>query len=333
MKLMKKVLVLALAAATILMAACNNGNGGEPSIEYVAPTLPESKGTDPFTSLETLTSANSTSRRYLVDTTKKMLTEQSLATDGKTWSPTAEYSYSYDGTVTPPTITGRLEAQYNKEGTRLTPADELAAYEAEAKKNLELYFDTISAITDPTARQTKIDADINKLIGLSLTAEDFTPAKKDATVETMWNSKFYQDSLKEQKQLTAKQLAMTPTYAVTLTGQSGTTAKLAVEGQYNSSLQWYEQQAGSFSYTSTDDTIRASFSKGSGNIYYRSSDTSYNSSAFTASSIICKSNRSNETKTFTYKITGSGKDTVVTITVDDSQNIECKWQPSTTIGQ
>ena len=148
MKLMKKVLVLALAAATILMVACDNGNGGGGTSSsgadgngggtstggdtFVLPTLPPNKGTDPFAGLETLTIYDDV--RYQVDTTKKVLTEE-RSEGGTTWSKSAEYSYSFDGTATPPTITGRIEALYEK-GTRVTPAEALATDEAEFLKKI-----------------------------------------------------------------------------------------------------------------------------------------------------------------------------------------------------
>lgn len=333
MKVMKKVLVLALAAATIMLAACNNGNGGEPSDVFVAPTLPESKGTDPFAGLETLTPAYDTTRRYLVDTEKKVLTEQSLADDGTTWNPTAEYRYSYDGTVNPPTVTGRIEAQYEK-GKRLTPTEELAAYEAEFKtgftQGFEEMFDQLSGL-DATTKEIQL-AKLNEQYGLTLTVADLAADKKGATLEKVWNSKTVQDMLKEQQDTLKKMFSMTPTYSVTLTEKSGTTAKLAVEGQYDSTLAWYEQQSGSFENNSSGNTIDASFNNGFGYIYIMSSSISYNSSAFTANSITCTFN-GNETKTFSYTTTGSGKDTVVTITVDDGTKVECTWQPSTIIGQ
>ena len=165
MKLMKKVLVLALVAATILMVACDNGNGGggtgssgadgngggtntgapnQPpnsgTDTFVPPTLPESKGTDPFAGLKTLTTDSNV--RYQVDTTKKVLTEERSKDDGTPWSTSAEYSYSYDGTANPPTVTGRIEAQY-EEGKRFTPAAALAAFEAEFKADFTLGFEEI----------------------------------------------------------------------------------------------------------------------------------------------------------------------------------------------
>ena len=282
MKLMKKVLVLALAAATILMVACDNGNGGggtsSSGVESGgggtgssgadgngggtntgAPNQPPNSGTDPFAGLKTLTTDSNV--RYQVDTTKKVLTEERSKDDGTPWSTSAEYSYSYDGTANPPTVTRRIEAQY---------------------------------------------------------------------LEKVRNSKIVQDMSKEERDTLKKKLSMTPTYAVTVTEKSGTTAKLAVEGQYDSTLPWHEQTAGSFSDTSSDYTANASFALGYGSV--RINDMFYQVTEITEGTITCK-DRDGTSKSFSYTTTGTGKDTVVTITVDSGKTIKCTWQPSNIIGQ
>ena len=264
MKLMKKVLVLALAAATILMVACDNGNGGGTNTgapnsgtdTFVPPTLHESKGTDPFAGLKTLTT--DFNARYQVDTTKKVLTKELSKDDGTSWSTSAEYSYSYDGTANPPTVTRRIEAQY---------------------------------------------------------------------LEKVWNSKIVQDMSKEERDTLKKKLSMTPTYAVTVTEKSGTTAKLAVEGQYDSTLLWHGQTAGSFYGRSSDYTD--SFALGYG--FVQTNDMFYQVTEITEGTITCK-DRDGTSKSFSYTTTGTSEDTVVTITVDSGKTIKCTWHPNSIIG-
>ena len=354
MKLMKKVLVLALAAATILMVACDNGNGGggtsssgadgngggtnTGSDTFVPPTLPESKGDDPFAGLETLTTDFYV--RYQVDTTKKVLTEEKLA--DTTWSKSAEYSYSYDGDAYPlTTITGRIEAQYEK-GKRVTPAEALAADEAEFKEGFTQGFgETFNQLSDLDAATKKAKlAELNEAYGLTLTEADLAADKKAATLAKVGNSKTVQDMLKEQQDTLKKEFSMTPTYTVTLTDRSGTTAKIEVEGQYDSTLTWHEQTAGSFVGWSNDETSNAFFSF---NQAYRSAQINgkdYTVTDITEDTIFCR-DRDGTSKSFSYTTinTGkdttinTGKDTVVTITVEDGKTIECTWQPSTTIGR
>lgn len=354
MKLIKKVLVLALVAATILMVACDNGNGGGGTSSsgadgngggtgtgapnqppnsgtdtFVPPTLPQNKGDDPFAGLKTLTTDSNV--RYQVDTTKKVLTEERSKDDGKTWSKSAEYSYSYDGTATPPTITGRIEALY-KEGKRFTPAAALAASEAEFKADFTLEFEEIFnqlSGLDETAKEAALEG-LKEQFGLDLTLADLAADKKAATLEKVWNSTSVQDMLKEGRDTLKKMFSMTPTYAVTLTDKSGTTATLAVEGQYNSTLPWHEQTAGSFSGMSSDYTANAFFALGFGSV--ETKDGSYEVTEITKGTITCK-DRDGTSKSFSYTTTGTGKDTVVTITVDSGKTIECTWQPSTRIGQ
>lgn len=365
MKLMKKVLVLALVAATILMVACDNGNGGggtsSSGVEsggggtgssgadgngggtntgapnqppnsgtdtFVPPTLPQNTGDDPFAGLKTLTTDFDV--RYQVDTTKKVLTEEELADDGTTWSKRAEYSYSYDGTANPPTITGRIEALYMG-GKRLTPAEAPTAYEPEFKADFTQgfgeNFNYLSGLD--TAQKEAALAWLNEEYGLTLTVADLAADKKNATLEKVWNSKTVQDMLKEGRDTLKKMLSMTPTYAVTVTDKIETTAKLAVKGQYDSTLPWHEQIAGSFRGRSSDDTANASFGLGFGSV--ETKDGSYKVTKITEGTITCK-DRDGTSKSFSYTTKGSGKDTVVTITVE-SGKIECTWQPSTRIGQ
>ena len=335
MKLMKKVLVLALAAATILMVACDNGNGGGGtsgsetggSDGYVSPTLPESKGTDPFAELKTLTTDFGV--RYQVDTTKKVLIAE-RSEDGTTWSKSAEYSYSYDSTANPPTITGRIEAQYEKE-TRVTPAEALAADKAEFEEGFTQEFgksfDELSGLD--TAQKEAELAKLNKAYGLTLTVADLAADKKAATLEKVWNSKTVQDMLKEQQDTLKKMFSMTPTYAVTLTEKSGTTAKITVEGQYDSTLAWHEQTAGSFHGMSSDYTANAFFGQGFGSVQIN--ETNYTVTDITEKTINCR-DRDGNSKSFSYTTTGTGKDTVVTITVEAGKTIECTWSPSDIIG-
>lgn len=333
MKLMKKVLVLALAAATILMVACDNGNGGGTSTggdTFVLPTLPESKGTDPFAGLKTLTT-DFDDVRYQVDTTKKVLTEEELAEDGKTWSKSAEYSYSYDGTANPPTITGRIEAQY-EEGKRVTPAEELAAGEAGFKEGFTQEFgqtfDELSGL-DAATKKAKLE-ELNKAYGLTLTEADLAADKKAATLEKVWNSKTVQDMLKEQQDTLKKMFSMTPTYAVTSIEKSETsTAKITVEGQYDSTLTWHEQPAGFFRSMSSDYTANAFFFIGGGSVQIN--DVDYGVTDITGNTINCR-DRDGKSKSFSYTTTGTGKSTVVTITVEAGKTIECRWGPSPTIG-
>lgn len=354
MKLMKKVLVLALVAATILMVACDNGNGGggtsssgadgngggtgtgAPTLPpnsgtdtFVPPTLPQNKGDDPFAGLKTLTTDSDTVR-YQVDTTKKVLTEE-RSEDGTTWSKRAEYSYSYDGTATPPTVTGRIEAQY-EEGKRFTLAEALAAYEPEFKADFTQgfgeMFDQLSSLD--TAQKEATLAGLNEAYGLTLTVADLAADKKNATLEKVWNSTSVQDMLKEGRDTLKKMFSMTPTYAVTLTDKSGTTAKLAVEGQYDSTLPWHEQITGSFASASSDYTVNASFDPRSGSL--QTSDGSYYKvTEITKDTITC-SDQDGNPNSFSYTIAGTDKNPVVTITLEGDK-IECTWRPSTRIGQ
>ena len=306
-----------------------------PCDTFVLPTLPESKGTDPFAGLKTLTTDFGVRYqyvRYQVDTTKKVLTEE-RSQDGTTWSKSAEYSYSYDGTANPPTITGRIEAQY-KEGKRVTPAEALAADEAEFKEGFTQGFgETFNQLSDLDAATKKAKlAELNEAYGLTLTEADLAADKKAATLAKVWNSKTVQDMLKEQQDTLKKEFSMTPTYTVTLTDRSGTTAKIEVKGQYDSTLTWHEQTAGSFVGWSNDETSNAVFSFNQAHRSAQINGKDYTVTDITEGTIFCR-DENGTSRSFSYTKKNNGKDTVVTITVEDGKTIECTWQPSTIIGQ
>ena len=188
-------------------------------------------------------------------------------------------------------------------------------------------FDQLSGLD--TAQQEAALEGLKEQFGLTLTVADLAADKKAATLEKVWNSTSVQDMLKEERDTLKKMFSMTPTYAVTLTEKSGTTAKLAVEGQYDSTLPWHEQTAGSFRGRSSDDTANASFGLGYGSV--RINDMFYQVTEITEGTITCRGD-DGTSKSFSYTTTGTGKNTVVTITVDSGKTIECTWWPSNTIG-
>ena len=49
----------------------------------------------------------------------------------------------------------------------------------------------------------------------------------------------------------------------------------------------------------------------------------------TDSTIKCRSMEDNSSKEFPYTITGSGKETQVTITIDDNTAVTCAWKADT----
>ena len=143
--------------------------------------------------------------------------------------------------------------------------------------------------------------------------------------------------LKEQQDTLKKEFSMTPTYAVRLTEQSGTTAKLEMKGQYDSKLAWHEQTAGSFVGWSNDETstnaffffnLRGHSAQISGKDYI----VMYTVTDITEDTINCRDENGNS-RSFSYITAGTDEDPVVTITVEAGKTIECTWVPSDIIGE
>lgn len=315
MKLMKKVLVLALATATILLAACDNGNGGEPSSGSPdTPTLPANKGTDPFDGLKTITVGDPNSIQCKVDTQKNIITEEKQQNTRRT---PIEYAYSYDGEINPPTVTLQTMAIYDDTGTRVPIADYLATLESIYRKNLT---ETITLASSEQERQEIADW-YNTFWGLTLTAADFEIPKINDTVEKIWNSPGLQDEMRREKEKTQKKYSQVATYIVNVKKGSATPT-ITIEGQYDSKYQWYEQPAGGFIGTISPIHCQFSFD----GEYISASSTEYSIISVTENTIECKS-KSGSPESFPYTTSGSGKDMVVTVDVDGTK-IECRWNPA-----
>ena len=119
-------------------------------------------------------------------------------------------------------------------------------------------------------------------------------------------------------------LSQLRTYTVDISNQPGQQATVTFKGQYNNNSPWYEQRAGLFSGTRDYDN-------GSHNVSIYGNRIEYERDSFpiievTDSIIKCISMKDKSSKEFPYTITGSGKDTKVTITVDGSTAVACSWQ-------
>lgn len=308
MKLIKKALVLVLAAAIILLAACDNGNGGggtSGSGEYVPPTLPERKGDDPFAGLETL-STDDQPVHYRVDTEKKTLTKQSDY-DGTGWSNEAEYSYSYDGTVTPPTVTVKIDSALDPNGELVAAENYLAVMKSDLEKSYSITLDTSINGTEEDKREMIEYLKIT--LGVDLTLDDLTHEKKDATLEKMMDSPGTNRSLSSHLLI----LNTAATYAVEAAG-----GWVSFTGQHDPNLPWYQQPAGYFR-TEEGHGISSipAFVGYSGYFVISANDNTIKlqSSNFTE-------------KECPYTTTGSGEDMIVAVDIDGSEK-EFTWCPAT----
>ena len=110
------------------------------------------------------------------------------------------------------------------------------------------------------------------------------------------------------------------TYTVDIISKTGQQATVTFEGQYNNNSPWYEQRAGYFYNGSY-------YVRTCGNMIEYKGD-SFPIIKVTDSIIKCISMKDNLSKEFPYTITGSGKQTQVTITVEDNTEVTCSWSAS-----
>lgn len=117
------------------------------------------------------------------------------------------------------------------------------------------------------------------------------------------------------------------TYTVDISNKTGQQATVTFEGQYNNNSPWYEQRAGCFYGTHVYDSGSYSVSTYVNMIHYQ--ESSFPIIEVTDSTIKCRSMEDNSSKEFPYTITGSGKETQVTITIDDNTAVTCAWKADT----
>ena len=127
-------------------------------------------------------------------------------------------------------------------------------------------------------------------------------------------------------------LSQLRTYTVNISNKTGQQATVTFEGQYNNNSPWYKQRAGMF-YGTHDDNSDSYSVRIYGNMIHFDGNMISNSSfpiiEVTDSTIKCISMEDNPTKEFPYTITDSGKETQVTITVDDNTAVICAWKADT----
>lgn len=112
------------------------------------------------------------------------------------------------------------------------------------------------------------------------------------------------------------------TYTVDIISKTGQQATVTFEGQYNNNSPWYEQRAGCF-----DGSYESYYVRTAGNMIEYERD-SFPIIEVTDSIIKCISMKDKSSKEFPYTITGSGKQTQVTITVEDNTPVTCSWSAS-----
>ena len=113
------------------------------------------------------------------------------------------------------------------------------------------------------------------------------------------------------------------TYTVDISNKTGQQATVTFEGQYNNNSLWYEQRAGFYETYSGSPSVSIY-----GNTIHYPGDSCLIIKV-TDSTIICRSNKDNSSKEFPYTITGSGKQTQVTITVEGNTAVTCAWEADT----
>lgn len=158
MKIMKNLFILTLMVASFLLVACANSSGGDtpsPSGDYVAPTLPSNKGTDPFGQDGTFFHHLNKSLKYEVNTSAQTIS--CAEKNENSWVEQKEYTYSYDGTANPPTITVRLSKMPSEDGSLVPIQEAINRVETQIKEEVKKYILKLASETPTYA----VDVDTN----------------------------------------------------------------------------------------------------------------------------------------------------------------------------
>ena len=291
MKVTKKLLIAALLVMGITLIACNNGNGGSPGTGGGSSGgTGGSPGTGGGSSGGTGGGGSGTG-----------------GGSGNTTLPASKGADPFEGL--------ELLVQYDSDQQR----DE-AHYKVDTEKKTIVMqrliddkwtdfveynysYDSITTPTTITLKMTKIAP-----YGVTL-----TPIEELRGVEGM---EYYLPLFSQLR-----------TYTVDISNKTGQQATVTFEGQYNNNSPWYEQRAGCFYGTHVYEYGFDGVSTYGNMIHYQ--EDSFLITEVTASTIKCKSMEDNSSKEFPYTITGSGKQTQVTITIDGNTVVTCAWKADT----
>lgn len=318
---MKKIYGAFLA---ILMLGCFVGCNNNPSddssskddslfgeITYTKPILPESVGKDPFEGLTEL--VNDSNKKFLVNTELKTIS--SCDSEGNI---SEEYEYSYkntdDGVILSVVISKESmdnelvpveDIVNNYANTELFLENYVKGYITYTFDNYNEYFDNEDFLSD---YWPKMIEDVNLDFGTSFTKDSFTCENYDWIVEQCINPR-----AKEFVLLRAhnhvNHFSLIYNYKINITNTNGTQADFAYEGIYDESKKWYDQSS-VFFYD--EDWIVVIYP----GVRYINKDIVISIDDSSIKTFYYDENNIKQYKTFNYTKTGSGRDTVISITID-----------------
>ena len=322
---MKKIYGAFLA---ILMLGCFVGCNNNPSddssskddsllgeITYTKPILPESVGKDPFEGLTEL--VKDSNKKFLVNTELKTIS--SCDSEGKI---SEEYEYSYKNTddgvilsvvISKIRINGELVLAENCGiGLENMLKDVIKGHITDDFDYYDEYYG--SEYWNESNWQERIDS-TNFEYGTSFTKDNYNKGNFDWIFDQIISTPKTKENIFDTYSFTVNRVHEIYNYKIDITNINGTQADFDYEGIYDESKKWYEQTSVYFYgyHELNDDHINVVV------MFYDSFIDDYRVYSIDDSSIktfYYDENNIKQYKTFNYTKTGSGRDTVISITID-----------------
>lgn len=298
----------------------------------VSPTLPEAIGQDPFLGSTEFFDSR-TLEKYSVDTEKKTILQ--YIEDGDTWAATDEWNYSYEVTDDGIILSVYLTKVVGYDQQSFISVQDMVSnpnnyYRPLAEVTIEQLFMVLAEQEDKAA----FIEQFNGQYGTSFSVENCTEENFDSLVEEFLDSIFIKDYINQELK-TIKVLAGTITkFSITLSENESQQILCEAEGIYDDSKQWYEQTSGSFAGQDSTQGWVAFISAEVPYLY----DSEHNQcmvDSINESEIkthyMDPTNGEQKTKNFTYTKEGSGKDSVVTVTIGQDIELTLRWEPKNSI--
>lgn len=303
----------------------------EEEVIIYTPELPKSEGTDPFLGLTELKIDELNSIN--INSENKTMTAYRYFDDDDPYF--VEYNYSYKIVDEKINVYLVIAKVLDRESRELLPIQD---YYYRIKTNTEEFcrldlLDSFSYYEEYFGSEEwddKING-WNKVYGTNFTEEEFIPENFDEILRKTLNADVLKNGILENQLDVKKQAEVVRHFNFILSDIDfeESKAKAKIEGIYDESKKWYEQPNGSFKGEISNFDGQLSYSLSFLSTYIDKVYTYYTVKSVDDKTITTTYWVGNEKniQSFDYTITGTGKDAIVSVTIEDDIKLELTWEP------
>ena len=310
----------------------NNDDGLDDIFEQIQieiPDLPDPIGEDPFEGLTELFYTLDKYNKVIVDTENKRMLGYLLYDEE--FEPQLEYAYTYNTSGNKITVSLAVSKVLDPFTGEIIPVqdyfDSIITYLRLEAKDFLLY--VLEELSDSTEKAEIIEG-FNLDYGTNFTVDEFTEENIDSLVDEFLNSPENKEYLGELLNTAKLATETIKQFTVSIESKDGTTAKIVVEGIYDTSKKWYEQPSGVFrgENENSNDNINSGTISHTGIKVLIVNDEYYYIESIDDTTIKTEEFDENEKQiSFTYTTVGTGKDTVVKIDLGNEETLDITWDP------